>query len=314
MDKKKNFTHKIVAGSYNGDMDTIIYMEVKRQLNREEKEAVSSLFRLREVKGRPHLVYVELTEDETIWKISDVRRLALWLAPYLKYSSSIDTVLDSSMQRWLENHGWQSDWERIWPFPEYQEYRNKEYAALLLENALEHIYREHIYQEHKSCTNEQFIMQRNGRLQIPVHLYVLGYEEFVPEALKACIGRIKSLKFIEKSQERTVSRWNVDVYRQLEEYLELLYEEEGMAASKKLLLPGQSFQSLRLECETPAIVLDLSGEDKTAPCGYGKGICWIDMDASDEKQKRLKTRNGGTMYFSMKGEWKRGSFSAYSRV
>lgn len=284
--------------SYNDTMDTIIYLKMNRKQGADTLHGILPAFHIREVRGETHLIYleipVELAESESAWP----GRLAAYLYPFVKSSVSADTVLDTSVSNWLGSRGLQKWWEHSWPYPEYQDYRRLEYAQLLLKKAMA--------QAKAACQKKQGSTE-NGSIEnggcrkkqnYPVHVYVLGYEEYVPMLLAPYTSEIKTLTFVE-------SRPGM----QLEEYLETLYEEEGLAASRQMLMKGQSYRTARILWQLPAVVLDLTGEERLIPAGSGQGIFWIDMDSREEKRRRLEARCSSLTYFSMKEEWRSGSFA-----
>lgn len=284
--------HNFAMRSYNDTMDTIIYLRMNRKWEQNARQDIFPAFHIHEVKGEPHLICVEIPRQlaETEPQVPSYRkkswpaRLAAYLYPFVKNSASADTVLDRTVSLWLDSRGLWEWWEQSWPYPEYRDYRRPEYARLLFQKGMEQIRAE---QENQSGCGK-----RNRQVQV----YVLGYEDYVPELLSPYAARIKSLTFVEKA-------YNI----RLEEYLELLYEEEGLAASCQLLMEGRPYRTMRLSWQSPAVVLDLTGDERLMPSGNGQGLFWIDMDSQEEKRRRLKAGCSRLTYFSMKEEWRSSS-------
>lgn len=283
-------------------MDTIIYLSVSRKQNIEYGSCAPAMFHVRELRGEPHLLYVELfeaiydcpKEEGSLCQEGSFPQLAVWLIPFLNHSSSVDTVLDPTMQKWLTQQGLSKRWQTLWPYPEFTDYRRAEYAELLFGKAIQYV------------SASQTSMGKEL-----INVYVLGYDTYVPKLFLSCFRRIKSLTFIQSRGDSpkglTGVRYAQEAMQRahLEAYLEYLYEEEGIAANCKILEEGQKYRNLRLQCEVPAIVLDMTDEVRVAPMGKGSGISWIDMSSSDEKRRRLEARNAGVCYYSMKEEWRK---------
>ena len=199
------------------------------------------------------------------------RELLYWLVPFFGYSASIETVYDFSVEKWLKEKGMWADWEKLWPYPTYREYHRPEYAKALFAKGM-----------------EQF-----GHKQ--VHCYVLGYESYMPQILTSFFRRIRTLTFIIAGEYPV----------QLTDYLEALAWEEGLAASAQQLQDKTGYRRLRLECDTPALVLDFTGEEKVAPASAVQSLIWIDMDSLEAKKHKILVKSRETVYFSMKEEWGR---------
>ena len=216
------------------------------------------------------ILFVTMSEDvvkSPYWP----EQLMGYLPPFLRYSTSIDTVIPESVKRRLVLMQ-KEEWQKRWLYPLYREYHRVEYGHFLMKKAMDFL-----------CRNE--------KKQIPLHVYVLGYEEFVPQIIQPYMRRIRGIICYTAGRQRA-----------LEEYVEVLCEEEGLAADCRLL-QGEEMSRLRLICEKPAVVLDLTGEEKVIPVKVREPLAWIDMDANEGKRAKIEGRFPKTMYFSMKEEW-----------
>ena len=271
-------------------MDTIIYLKMDKrqrmqelpvfhmnQLREEQLKDNQVARRERDVSDASlipegiQLLYVTIPWDIEKRYAYWFRELPGWLTPFFQYSASIETVCDFSVERWLKEKGMKADWEKIWPYDIYREYHRPEYAKALLVKGM-----------------EQFAHKQ-------VHCYVLGYENYMPQILMPFIRRIRTLTFCIAGEQPA----------QLTDYLEELAWEEGLAATVRQLEDKAGYRRLRLECATPALVLDFTGEEKVAPAGAFQSLVWIDMDSIEVKKHKILIKSRETTYFSMKEEWGR---------
>lgn len=127
------------------------------------------------------------------------------------------------------------------------------------------------------------------------YFMVLGYHPQLPVLLYRYAAGMKGLKWI---LER---RHDTEGLRQL---LEDLYEEYGLTVSLKVLEEAEGYKKGAIVCREPACILDFSGDLGIPLGGIAEGSIWLDMGASEEKQRRVEGRNAGIKYFSLKKEWK----------
>lgn len=226
------------------------------------------------------LLFVTIPRQADLQYHSWPEELTAYLQPFFGYSASIESVADRSVIRWMEEKKLKEKWEQEWCFPQYKDYHRMEYAAYLLNRAVKGM-----------CAGAQ------GQELLQMHLYVLGYESFVPEVIAPYLNQIRALTFL--LPRRTWEECG------LEEYREMLCEEEGLAAGLRILEEPRGYKGLRLQCFTPALVLDLSGEEKLLPDGSGRDVFWVDMDAQEPKRRKIESVSAETAYFSMKEEWRR---------
>lgn len=129
------------------------------------------------------------------------------------------------------------------------------------------------------------------------HFLILGYDRLVPELILSHIRKMKSLRLI------------LDYLpKDLEGFLEDLYEEYGLAATFQLLPETQEhpYRSARILCSRPSVVLDFSGEGRMLTSGVVKDSVWLDMDSMEEKRRRIEERDTGILYISLKKQWAQG--------
>lgn len=127
---------------------------------------------------------------------------------------------------------------------------------------------------------------------------VLGYAPCVLTILRRNARHIRSLRLVLE-----------EAPGELEELLEDLNEEYGLAAAVQLLsdMPAggeASFRSQRIFCLLPSVVLDFSKESHILTADIARDSIWLDMDSQEEKRRRIEERNTGIHYFSMQKEWK----------
>ena len=135
----------------------------------------------------------------------------------------------------------------------------------------------------------------NGKRELPSHFIVLGQTASVQEILYELVDGIKSLKWILPAR----------LYREeQQEFVDILYEDYGLAAEVKLFEEAESFAKVYPFCRVPTVILDFSEMDKVPVVDVAKGSIWLDMAASEEKRRRIEDRNTGIWYFSLKKEWK----------
>ena len=307
--------------SYNVTMDTIIYLKMRKRLQRSEQLREPEVFHIRQCKGQwgisegRQLLFVTIPWNADLQYRCWPEELAAYLQPFFGYSASIETVADRSVTDWIEEKKLKEQWVQSWCYPHYRDYHRIEYAAYLVERAMKYLvaryqatqyqatqyqatqYRSAQYQaaQYSSAKYPDAAAKEQGMQQ--VHMYVLGYESFVPEVIATFLMKIKTLTFLLPQ-----SLWEECG---LEDYREILCEEEGLATGLQMLEEPRAYKGLRLKCLTPALVLDLSGEEKVQPDGSGRDVFWIDMDSQEAKRRKIASGSAETAYFSMKEEWRR---------
>jgi|GEM_PF-6921805 len=149
---------------------------------------------------------------------------------------------------------------------------------------------------------EQFFVNellKQGRLS---HLVILGFEQYVPDLVTGHVRYLKSLRILIDYEPK-----------QLEEFLEVLYEETGLTASCEVLPEADEdaspYRNLRLKCPVPSLILDFSGETRILTTDIARGSIWLDADAMEEKRRRMEERNTGIQYLSSKKLWKSAGFT-----
>ncbi len=138
---------------------------------------------------------LEMVFVDIPWALLDPMELAAYLEPFGRHSSSLETVYDASLDRWLRRRGLKEWWLEQWKFPEYVDYCRQDYAEALLAKGL---------------------TRKNGRLPF----WVLGFPDFAPRLLGGHVDRMRSL--------RVAADWEAQV---LEDFAEDMCREYGMAVS-----------------------------------------------------------------------------------
>lgn len=247
-------------GSYNGSMDTILYLMLEKK--KDQDACFPPFFHIRRVKEemREDCEFLAVTVPRALL---DPWELGGYLAPFLKFRSSVDTVYDPALENWLTGRKLAGWWRKNWPYPDFADFHRADYAAFLWKQAV----------------------QAGGGTQ---YVFVLGFEDFVPGLLAPCLRNLKSLCFVVD-----------EMCGPLESFMEDAYEEYGLAVTCDA---GRGWRPLR--CGFPALVLDLSGEVKSAAAELSAGSVWLDLDAMEGKRRRLENRPG-VRYFSIRKEWER---------
>ena len=265
-----------------------------------------ALFHIRQCKGQWGLTEGTQLLCVTIPWEADLQyrcwpvELKAYLQPFFGYSSSIETVVDHSVTGWIKEKKLKEQWEQSWCYPQYRDYHRIEYAAHLVERAMKYLlarYQAKQYQAAQYQSVKYPYTDAKGQGMQQVHMYVLGYESFVPDVIAPFLNKIKTLTFyLPQSLLEECG---------LEDYREILCEEEGLAAGLQILEEPRAYKGLRLCCLTPALVLDLSGEEKVQPDSSGRDVFWVDMDSQEAKRRKIAWGSAETAYFSMKEEWRR---------
>ncbi|MCM1045173.1 MAG: hypothetical protein NC417_06660 [Candidatus Gastranaerophilales bacterium] len=127
------------------------------------------------------------------------------------------------------------------------------------------------------------------------HFVVLGNAECLPYVLPRYARRMKGLRFVLRE---------TDITEALEELLEELLLEYGIAANILPLEEQSDYRRLQMLCPFPCNVLDFSGEEKISSSIVPPGSIWLDFSADWEKWRRMELRGGSVRYVSLKKEWK----------
>lgn len=138
-------------------------------------------------------------------------------------------------------------------------------------------------------------VERLMQYAVKPHFVVLGNAECLPYVLPRYAKRMKSLSFV---------LCETDVTEELEEFLEDLLLEYGIAAAIRLLEEQSDYRRLQMLCPFPCNVLDFSGEEKISSSIVPPGSVWLDFSADREKWRRMELQGGGVRYVSLKKEWK----------
>lgn len=157
-------------------------------------------------------------------------------------------------------------WRQYWQLPEFDAFFHPQWVELLLENARLH------------------------------HFVVLGSASCTPAVILHCASRMKSLRWILRSQDCT---------EELQDFVEEFYEEYGLAATLQPLEGSKVFAKLLLVSKDPVCILDFTGEPHIPPGGVAQGSIWIDFLSVEDKARRITERGEGISYFSLKEIWKR---------
>ncbi|MCM1536511.1 MAG: hypothetical protein NC126_11365 [Clostridium sp.] len=136
-----------------------------------------------------------------------------------------------------------------------------------------------------------YLMQ-NGNL---LHYVILGNASCLWEVLPKYAKRMKSLKFFLRESEFN---------EELQELLEFLFEEYGLAADTHFLEGDAGYRKLPVLGALPCNILDFSGDEKVFFQGAPPGSVWLDFDGSEEKRRRFELRGSAVHYFSLMKEWK----------
>lgn len=199
-----------------------------------------------------------------------IQELSEYLKPYL--SAACYSICDDSVEKWLRKENLTEWWSRNWPVCEFTGYREWYLADELLREA--------------------------RKASLPAHFLVLGYEDCVPGLINTCVRQMKSLRFVLTGP-----------CEPLQDYLEELCEEYGLAANVQLLQQEDRqkgpFYHYPVVCTCPSVILDFTGEDMLYTADTAKGSIWLDMDSMEKKRRRIEDRDTGIRYFSMKKKWKK---------
>jgi hypothetical protein len=176
------------------------------------------------------------------------------------------TIYDEAVSAWLRADGRSRLWRSLWPYATFYGYREPQYADLLLRET--------------HCA----------------HYLILGYDADLFTLLQPYFCRMKSLRFV------------LDYYpADLDDQIDTLYEEFGLTASARVLPASDDdhpYRNERIECPLPSIVLDYSNETIFRGLSIMEGSVWIDMDAMDDKRRRMEEYHEKLTYLSLKKLWR----------
>ncbi len=124
---------------------------------------------------------------------------------------------------------------------------------------------------------------------------IIGYAPCIPELLIKHARHIRSVCWILSEAVYT---------GQLQDFVEDYYEEYGLAISIHLCEPVTSLRKARITSAKPISILDFSGEERMPCVQVMAGSVWLDMDAMEEKARRISIQNPDISYFSLRKMWK----------
>lgn len=155
-------------------------------------------------------------------------------------------------------------WNRCWGMPEFRDYCSLRWAEPLVEEAV----------------GPRFVL--------------LGTAEAVPEVLKQCASRMKSLRWILPAEECGGEALDL-----AEEFC----EEYGLAVNPE---PWRGDRvCLRFSGEEPPVcVLDFAGEGAVYGGDLPERSVWIDFCSAEEKERRFRRLAPELRYVSLKKYWR----------
>lgn len=155
-------------------------------------------------------------------------------------------------------------WSRCWGMPEFRDYCSSRWAAPLAAEAV----------------GPRFIL--------------LGTAEAVPEVLKQCASRMKSLRWILPVEE---------CGEEALDFAEEFCEEYGIAVNPEPWRGGRI--CLRFSGEEPPVcVLDFAGEGAVYGGALPGRSVWIDFCSAEEKERRFRRLAPELRYVSLKKYWR----------
>lgn len=127
------------------------------------------------------------------------------------------------------------------------------------------------------------------------HYVVLGNAPCLRVLLPRYVNKMKSLRLFLKESEFD---------EELEEVLDLLFEEYGLTADIHFLEENAGYKKLPPFGVFPCNVLDFSREEKVFFQSAVPESIWLDFDGMEEKRRRFENRSAKVSYFSLQKEWK----------
>lgn len=127
------------------------------------------------------------------------------------------------------------------------------------------------------------------------HYVILGNTPCLTEVLPRYVKGMKSLRLFLRENEFDEA---------LEELLDMLFEEYGLAPDIHFLEENTGYRKLPAFGALPCNILDFSREEKVNCQSVPPDSIWIDFDALEEKRRRFESRGARIHYFSLQKEWK----------
>lgn len=155
-------------------------------------------------------------------------------------------------------------WNALWNIPEFHDYTSLRWAQPLLTYA----------------GHADFI--------------ILGTAECISAVLDQLSRHMKSLQWYicTEDDEENVQNWVED-----------LYEDSGLAAGVRMLADARDFRTLDLDPGAPVCVLDFTEETKTFAGKLARKSIWLDFTSAEEKCRRMARRAAEIEYMSLKKYW-----------
>lgn len=124
---------------------------------------------------------------------------------------------------------------------------------------------------------------------------IVGYAPCIPRLLVRHARRIRSVCWILSKAVYT---------GQVQEFMEDYYEEYGLAITVHLCEPGEPLRKSPLTSDKPINILDFSGEERMSCVSIFPGSVWLDMDAMEQKARRIAIQKPEISYISLHKRWK----------
>lgn len=137
---------------------------------------------------------------------------------------------------------------------------------------------------------------------------IVGYAPCILQLLIRHARRIRSVCWILSQAVYT---------GQVQEFVEDYYEEYGLAITIHLCEPADSLRKASVFSEKKVNVLDFSGEERMPCVSVKQGSVWLDMDAMEEKARRIAVQNPQISYISLRKKWQNAvntSENAFNRL
>lgn len=176
----------------------------------------------------------------------------------------IYSVYESELAFLTGEDGIAGVWSRCWGMPEFHDYCSPRWAAPLA----------------KEAVGPRFIL--------------LGTAKAVPEVLKQCASRMKSLRWILPAEQCDGEALD---------FAEEFCEEYGLAVNPEPWRGGRI--CLRFSGEEPPVcVLDFVGEGAVYGGAPPERSVWIDFCSAEEKERRFRRLAPELRYISLKKYWR----------
>ena len=196
---------------------------------------------------------------------ADVRELAQTILRRTEELDDCSCVYTEGVKTLLLGDGLLTElWRKNWNVRQFAEYREYRWARLLL----------------PAVANTHFV--------------ILGTALCVPEIVKACAQRMKSLRWILKEKD----------YGEAEQdFVDEFYEDYGLAVQLQTVVGRNGFCTLCLEAVKPVCILDFTEEAKLFWGGLAAGSVWLDFASLEGKERRLERLAPDISYVSLKKLW-----------